>query len=105
MRKRDTFLIVTPGITIRDRLRVLKPNAPDNYYEERDLLPHDLFQRLQAATVVITNYHAFLRRDKFGASTTTVVRPSSVVCDASTPSGIAFADAGPGEARTTRPAP
>src|SRR5439155_9923645 len=25
----DTFLIVTPGITIRDRLRVLQPNAPD----------------------------------------------------------------------------
>ena len=67
----DTFLIVTPGITIRDRLRVLKPNAPDNYYEERDLLPADLFQRLQAATVVITNFHAFLQRDKFGASAAT----------------------------------
>ena len=24
----DTFLIVTPGITIRDRLRVLLPNDP-----------------------------------------------------------------------------
>jgi type III restriction enzyme len=67
----ETFLIVTPGITIRDRLRVLKPNAPDNYYEERDLLPPDLHQRLQAATVVITNYHSFNRRDKFSASTTT----------------------------------
>jgi len=67
----DTFLVVTPGITIRDRLRVLKPNAPDNYYQERDLLPPDLHQRLQAATVVITNYHAFNRRDKIGASATT----------------------------------
>ena len=28
----DTFLIVTPGITIRDRLRVLLPNDPNNYY-------------------------------------------------------------------------
>ena len=28
----DTFLIVTPGITIRDRLRVLLPNDPGNYY-------------------------------------------------------------------------
>ncbi len=28
----DTFLIVTPGITIRDRLRVLYPNDPQNYY-------------------------------------------------------------------------
>ena len=28
----DTFLVVTPGITIRDRLRVLLPNGPGNYY-------------------------------------------------------------------------
>ena len=27
----DAFLIVTPGITIRDRLRVLWPNDPENY--------------------------------------------------------------------------
>ena len=26
----DAFLIVTPGITIRDRLRVLLPTDPDN---------------------------------------------------------------------------
>ena len=37
----DTFLIVTPGITIRDRLRVLLPNDPGNYYRERDLVPPD----------------------------------------------------------------
>ena len=30
----DAFLIVAPGITIRDRLRVLLPNDPDNYYRE-----------------------------------------------------------------------
>ena len=28
----DAFLVVTPGITIRDRLRVLLPNDPGNYY-------------------------------------------------------------------------
>ena len=33
------FLIVTPGITIRDRLRVLEPADPDNYYRERDRRP------------------------------------------------------------------
>ena len=27
------FLIVAPGITIRDRLRVLQPNDPDSYYQ------------------------------------------------------------------------
>jgi type III restriction enzyme len=26
------FLVVTPGITIKDRLRVLQPNDPDSYY-------------------------------------------------------------------------
>ena len=41
----DTFLIVTPGITIRDRLRVLLPNDPDNYYRQRDLVPADLLER------------------------------------------------------------
>ncbi|HET9871898.1 MAG TPA: DEAD/DEAH box helicase family protein [Propionibacteriaceae bacterium] len=29
----NRFLVVTPGITIRDRLRVLRPEDPDNYYE------------------------------------------------------------------------
>ena len=31
------FLVVTPGITIRDRLRVLQPNDPDSYYRTRNL--------------------------------------------------------------------
>jgi type III restriction enzyme len=35
----DTFLIITPGITIRDRLRVLLPNDPGNYYQLRDIAP------------------------------------------------------------------
>src|SRR5439155_26848778 len=30
------FLIVAPGLTIKDRLRVLHPNDPDNYYSTRD---------------------------------------------------------------------
>ncbi|MFN8036122.1 MAG: DEAD/DEAH box helicase family protein [Acidimicrobiia bacterium] len=35
----DEFLVVTPGITIRDRLRVLLPSDPQSYYRERDLVP------------------------------------------------------------------
>jgi len=57
------FLIVTPGITIRDRLRVLEPADEHNYYRERDLVPADLWDALLQAQVVITNYHAFLLRD------------------------------------------
>jgi type III restriction enzyme len=57
------FLVVTPGITIKDRLRVLEPTDPANYYDERDLVPADLKASLLQAQVVIANYHAFLLRD------------------------------------------
>ena len=57
------FLVVTPGITIRDRLRVLQPNDPDSYYKSRELVPHDLLPDLDRAKIVITNYHAFKLRE------------------------------------------
>ena len=62
----DKFLIVTPGITIRDRLRVLLPNDPENYYERRDLMPDDMLDAVRRAKVVITNYHAFRPREREG---------------------------------------
>ena len=60
----DAFLIVTPGLTIRDRLRVLLPNDPENYYDQRDILPPDMRDELGQAKIVITNFHAFLQRTK-----------------------------------------
>ena len=57
------FLVVTPGITIRDRLRVLHPGDPGNYYRERDLVPPDLWSALLQAEIAITNYHTFMLRD------------------------------------------
>ncbi len=57
------FLIVTPGITIRDRLGVLYPEREDNYYRERDLVPSDLWDALLQAQIQIVNYHTFLPRD------------------------------------------
>ena len=33
------FLVVAPGLTIKDRLRVLQPNDPDSYYASRELVP------------------------------------------------------------------
>jgi type III restriction enzyme len=64
----DTFLIVTPGITIRDRLRVLLPNDPHNFYRERDILPPELQAELHRAKIIITNFHAFLFRKRGNAS-------------------------------------
>ena len=58
------FLIVTPGITIRDRLRVLQPNDPDSYYKSRELVPSDMLGDIDRAKIVITNYHAFKLRER-----------------------------------------
>lgn len=57
------FLLVAPGITIRDRLRVLQPQDPGNYYDERELVPSDLRAQLGMAQILIINYHQFLLRD------------------------------------------
>jgi type III restriction enzyme len=58
------FLIVAPGITIKDRLRVLLPNDPENYYRTRDIAPSDLLPDIDRAKIVITNHHAFKLRER-----------------------------------------
>ncbi len=60
----DTFLVVTPGITIRDRLRVLLPSDPNSYYRELDIVPPEYRGDLDTAKIVITNFHSFKRRER-----------------------------------------
>ena len=60
----DAFLIVTPGVTIRDRLQVLRPENPENDYEKMNLLPRADYDALCQAKIVITNYHTLQRRKK-----------------------------------------
>lgn len=67
----DAFLVVAPGITIRDRLRVLLPSDPGNYYRERDIVPPELAAQLQQARIVVTNFHAFLFHDRGDAASLT----------------------------------
>lgn len=57
------FLVVTPGITIKARLRVLQPNDPDSYYAYRELVPNDMLDDVRRAKIVITNFHAFKLRE------------------------------------------
>ena len=64
------FLVITPGITIKDRLRVLQPNDPNSYYRERELVPNDMLGDIERAKIVITNYHAFRRRESMDVSKT-----------------------------------
>lgn len=58
----DAFAIITPGITIRDRLNVLLPNDPKNYYLQRDVVSYQDFDLLKQATVFITNFHQLEQR-------------------------------------------
>ncbi len=62
------FLIVAPGLTIKDRLRVLQPNDPDSYYQSREIVPSDMLDDLDRAKIVITNYHAFKLRERMELS-------------------------------------
>jgi len=62
------FLLVAPGLTIRDRLRVLLPNDPDSYYASREIVPRDMLPDLDKAKIVITNYHAFKLRERIELS-------------------------------------
>ncbi len=64
----DAFLIVAPGITIRDRLQVLNPSDPGNVYQALNLVPTDLLDGVRKARIVITNYHAFMLREDTEAS-------------------------------------
>lgn len=67
----DYFLVLAPGITIRDRLSVLlpdqhsqRPSAAADYYRQRTLVPPAYQQALSelAHRLIITNYHEFLPR-------------------------------------------
>lgn len=62
------FLVVAPGITIKDRLRVLHPHDPDSYYKQRELVPQDMLPDLERSKIVITNYHAFKLRERLELS-------------------------------------
>jgi len=52
------FLIVAPGLTVRQRLQVLKPSDPANYYDEFAIVPPGLREKLYQAKVSVINWHA-----------------------------------------------
>ena len=82
----DLFLVVSPGVTIKDRLRVLLPADPENTYHALDLVPPERMNQLSASTIVITNYHAFLPRELGEASKMT----KSILTAGSTQGASAF---------------
>lgn len=52
-------LVVCPNLTIKERLQVLRPEDPSNYYAEFDVVPSQLMPELLKGTVLVTNWHLF----------------------------------------------
>jgi len=50
-------LVIAPGLTVKSRLQVLQPSSVENYYEEFNVVPAALMERLRLGRVVIHNWH------------------------------------------------
>ncbi len=50
-------LVVCPNLTIKERLQVLRPGDPDNYYDRFDIVPSSLRPELAKGKVLVTNWH------------------------------------------------
>ncbi|MFP4369403.1 MAG: BPTD_3080 family restriction endonuclease, partial [Candidatus Kapaibacterium sp.] len=51
-------LVIAPGLTVKSRLQVLQPSHQKNYYEEFNIVPHALMDKLRQGKVLIHNWHA-----------------------------------------------
>lgn len=51
-------LVIAPGLTVKNRLSVLKVTNPENYYETFRIVPHSLFDKLRQGKVLVRNWHA-----------------------------------------------
>jgi type III restriction enzyme len=62
----SAIFAVAPGLTVKDRLRVLLPGDPGNYYDVFGLCPSEgLRQKLNRADILIENWHTLMPlRDK-----------------------------------------
>ena len=56
--------VVAPGLTVKSRLSVLQPSAPDNYYEQFGLVPSGAMERLRKGRVLVRNWHAMGRESE-----------------------------------------
>ncbi|KAB2878972.1 type III restriction endonuclease subunit R, partial [bacterium] len=52
------IFIVAPGLTVKSRLQVLNPHQPGNYYDEFNIVPSGLNDKLRQGRVLIRNWHA-----------------------------------------------
>lgn len=51
------ILIICPGITIKERLQVLRPQNKNNYYDLFNILPLEFKNNLNQCNIVVENWH------------------------------------------------
>jgi len=51
------IFIVAPGLTVKNRLQVLIPESPGNYYDEFSIVPSALLEKLRQGKILIKNWH------------------------------------------------
>ena len=49
--------VVAPGLTVRKRLQVLMPDSPGNYYDEFNIVPAGLVDKLRQGRILVHNWH------------------------------------------------
>ncbi|OGH55780.1 MAG: hypothetical protein A3G34_15840 [Candidatus Lindowbacteria bacterium RIFCSPLOWO2_12_FULL_62_27] len=52
-------LVCAPNLTVKERLQVLRPDHPENYYDAFDLVPAKYRELMGVGRVLITNWHVF----------------------------------------------
>ena len=77
-------LVVCPNLTVKERLQVLRPDVPENYYEAFDLVPVKYRPLLAGGKVLVTNWHAFAPESEHaeGGASYTVVNKGQETGDA-----------------------
>jgi len=51
------ILVIAPGLTVKNRLQVLIPDSPGNYYDEFNIIPVGLTESLRQGKIVVHNWH------------------------------------------------
>jgi type III restriction enzyme len=52
------IFVVAPGLTVKSRLQVLMLSSPGNYYDEFNIIPPGLIEKLRQGKILIRNWHA-----------------------------------------------
>lgn len=60
----QNILAVAPGLTVKSRLQVLVPDSEKNIYDEFDIVPSGMHERLSQAKVEVLNWHRLLWEDE-----------------------------------------